>query len=131
MNVFCFNCGEFIGATFLPFNRAMCELCRRIELGEIVDENAVRQYMLSKREKVDVSLLTLPASDPTMRPFSLRSMIGEVLEAVGLKKAPKKKLESVKLSEQKKRGRLFETVTLGSMEEVDKELQKQQNERGA
>jgi hypothetical protein len=127
-NVYCYLCNEFICVTFSNFQRALCELCRRIEEGEILTPEAVQQYKLSKGDKTDVSMLLLPVNEPTAKKFTLRSLTGEILQAVGLKKPEAKKLKSVEVAEQKKRGRLFSQVDLGSMDTLDTELRKKTDE---
>src|SRR5678815_902279 len=86
-NIFCYQCSEFICKTYLRMgNRALCELCRRIMNGEKLTEDAIRQYKLNKAGKVDVSLLIVPDEMPRAvgQKFSLRSLAGEFMQAVGL-----------------------------------------------
>lgn len=117
-NVFCYQCNEFIAVTHLQMGRALCELCRRIEAGEEVTEAAVTQYLLAKAPKIDVSMLLLP-EEPRGKKFSLRSLGGVVMEAIGLAKPEKQAVPSAKLAKEKKRTRLFQNVDLGSIEEFE------------
>lgn len=139
-NIYCYQCQEFIGRTFLKVNRALCELCRRVENGEILTDQAIREYKLSKADKVDVSLLVLEEPDLAafgFKKFSLRSMAGDAMSALGrflLNEGPQTKeqtaaLPSVKVARQKRRPRLFSNISLdeepqgiGDMKSIDKAL---------
>lgn len=137
-NVHCYQCGEFIATSFLNISRALCEICRRVENGEPLNDDMIRNYRLAKASRVDVSVLTLPEEDPLRahgiprKRFSLASMAGELVRAIGkfkittvpkIQENPDKTKASVAVAKSKRRGRLFENVDLiGSMEEVDKKL---------
>lgn len=140
INIYCYICQEFIGRTFLKVNRALCEICRRVEAGESLTEEAIRAYKLSKADKVDVSMLVLNEPDLTaygFKKFSLRAMAGDALSAVGRfllnenaqTKEQTAALPSVKVARQKRRPRLFSNISLqeeqqniGDMNSVDKGL---------
>ena len=120
--VYCSTCGEFIGNTHFKFQRAICEMCRRVEAGEPVTEQAIRDYKSSKLGQSDVSLLLLPANEPKLKKFSLASLTGDLMVAVGLKKKEKPVDSTVsrQVSKSKRRGPILEKIDLGSMEELDK-----------
>ena len=132
-NVFCYQCGDFICETYIRMgNRAQCELCRRIANGEHITEDAIRQYKLLKAGKQDVSLLVVPDELPRAvgQKFSLRSLAGEVMNAIGLK-IPKtdtasKAEKSTQVAKQKRRPRIFQNVDLqsdlGNIEALDKKI---------
>jgi hypothetical protein len=118
LNVYCWMCGEFITATTLRMNRALCELCRRTEAGETIPADVLRDYKLSKGKHVNVSMLLLPEeTSATRKKFSFRSMMGEVLEALGVKQPEKVPEASKVIARQKKRGRLFENVDIGTVDQ--------------
>lgn len=108
-------------------NTAICELCQRIMDGQIITPEQVRDYKLSKGPRADISVL-LMHEEPEGRKFTLRSLGGDIAEALGFKKAdpavdPKK---SKAVAKSKARGRLFEHVDLGaSMTEMDEHLRKE------
>ena len=108
-------------------HRALCALCERSERGEIVSPEAIRDYKMSKAGKVDVSYLVVPDNTPKalgIKKFSLQSLGGQILRAVGLPQGVEAVKESVKISREKKRPRLFSNVDLGSMSEIDEALKK-------
>lgn len=125
-NVYCMSCGEFISKTYERTNRATCELCRRVLAGEVLTEEAIRAYQIGKQDKANVTLLDLSDKIPAQaRKFSLRSLGSGFLRAYKAVKAPpptEETVPSMKTARSKRRGRLFESVTLGSMEEVDEKL---------
>lgn len=122
-NVYCFTCGEFICQTFMGFTSAQCEMCRRTENGEKITNEAVREYEQLKMQHSNVSLLVLPEEQKGPR-FTLGSMVSNVLTAVGFKKQTNQTqvMPSARLAKEKKRGRLFESVDLGSITDVDQQL---------
>lgn len=122
-NVFCWQCNEYIGRTFVRMQRAVCEMCRRTEAGEVLTEQAIKDYKLSKLAKVDVSMLLLPQEEKPTK-FSFRSLTGEVLSAIGIKKKekPVDATKSKAVSKSKYRGPLFQNVDLGSMDQIDQKL---------
>lgn len=120
-NVYCYQCFRFIATTFLRVNRALCEMCRRVEAGEPVSLEAMKEYEASKLGRADVSLLRLD-EPKTGAKFTLRSMGGEILQALKQALPQKPKPKSKEISDEKRRGRLFEQVDLGAMEKVDKQL---------
>ena len=139
-NIHCYQCGDFICVTTTSTSRALCELCRRILEGEIITPEAVAEYKLAKRNRNDCTMLVLQEMEKHEKKFSLSSMTGEFLSAIGFKRketsVPSE--TSTKISKSKKRGRIFESVDLekemappeggiGSMLEVDAELEKQRN----
>jgi hypothetical protein len=107
-------------------------ICQYAEEGVPMSEEAINAYRASKMGRTDVGLIVVPDEGPKVlgnftKKFSLRSLGGGILTVVGnyvLGKPPNeaKAQESVKLAKAKRRGRLFENVDLGSIEEVDKKL---------
>jgi hypothetical protein len=125
-DVRCFQCGENLGKTFAQIGRALCELCRRVENGEELTEEAIRDYKISKAGKQDVSMLLVPNEPKAtgLKAFSLRSLGGDILTALGIKKKEEPPQKSTVIAKGKRRPRLFEGVQLGSMVDLDGELRK-------
>jgi hypothetical protein len=125
-NVYCMVCQEFISKTFERTNRATCELCRRVQDGEALTDEAIKAYQLGKLDRANVTLLDLSDQVPAQaKKFSLRSMTGDFLRAFKSVKAEpptEQTVPSMKVSKTKRRGRLFENVEIGSMLEVDEKL---------
>lgn len=133
-SVYCSYCQEFIGYSFENVMRAICVLCQYAEEGKPITEEALRTYKLSKANRVDVSAIALPPEPPDLRAmgvkkkFNLVDIAGDMMRAVGKFAATEssipepEKLPSVKLAKEKRRGRLFEGLSLGSMEDVDRQL---------
>ena len=121
VNVSCYVCGEFIAKTYQRATRAMCELCRRVETGEPLTDDVIRAYKMAKRDRVDVALCELPDVPPKtpIKKFTLRSMGGDILRALGVKR-PVVTTRSQEIAKEKRKGRLFEGIDLGSMEQIDK-----------
>lgn len=96
--------------------------------GEPITEQSIKEYELAKLGKANVTLLDLSVELPEeVKKFSLRTMVGEFLGAVGFLKKPKEEEpKSQKVAKQKRRGRLFENVQLGSMTEIDERLKKEE-----
>lgn len=142
VDVYCYACGQYIGPVFVRINRALCEMCRRVENGEPITEEMIQAYRAAKADKVDVSMLLIPP-EPDLKAlggkkFSLRSMGGNIVSALGRfvmgqKATPQElsKLPSVQTAKTKRRPRLFANVDLnselGSMEDIDKSLSKDKN----
>jgi hypothetical protein len=115
--------------------RAQCIVCHAAEQGKVLDAESVKQYRLSKSLYLDTTALQLPDETNVPKKLSLRSMMGEVLEAVGVKTpdynvVPK---ASKKMAKEKKAKRLFDSVDLDpvvtdigmGMQDVDNELNRQ------
>lgn len=121
--VHCWQCGQYICTTLAPIGKALCELCRRALDGEKLTPDAIQQYKLGKQGRTGVSMIVLADEPPaTVKRFTLRSMGGEILKAIGLtpKQDETAKLPSVAASKAKRSGRLFEHVDdLGSIEEFE------------
>ncbi len=126
IDVHCWNCGCYIGRTYERITSAQCELCRRVELGEPMTEDMVRQYKSAKIGHEDVTMLLLPVETPhgLGKKFSVRSMAGNVMQALGIKQPPPEPTISQHVAKSKQRKRLFESVQLGSVESLDQELNK-------
>jgi hypothetical protein len=133
LNVYCSVCGEFIATTFVRMgNRATCELCRRVENGEELTPEIIDAYNRGKLSRADVTLLRVEEDPPGFKKkkFSLRSLGGEVMEAMGFKRSEKASAgkQSVTIAKVKRRGRLFSETpldtkpVLGSIETLDKKL---------
>lgn len=108
---------------------AVCAVCDFAERGVQLSEAQLAEYNASKRgRRGDVSFLRVPPPEEIAdaAPFTLRSLGGAVLKAVGLTLPKQAKAESTKAAERKKRGRLFENVdlgkSLGSMQDIDEAL---------
>lgn len=135
-NVYCYECKDFICRTQQAISRALCERCRRVLEGEApIDDERMKEYVLSKGVKTDVSMVLLPTAELGMKRFSLRSLGGDLLEAVGLRKIQEQAKESTKIARSKKRTRLFGNANLGapqpeakqsfgSITEIDAQLSK-------
>lgn len=136
-NVYCYSCRDFIGKSMERIDRALCFICSRAEEGKPLDEESLRAYKLSKAQRVDVSALAVPEETDLSsilkkkrKSFSLLDIAGDMLRAIGrfrsTESATKEPstLPSVQLAKSKRRGRLFDGVSLGSMEEVDKQASK-------
>lgn len=127
-NVFCYSCRDFIMTTREHISSSLCAMCEMILSGKPIPEETLKQYMLSKQTKVDVSMLLLEEEDSKdfKAKFSLRSMGGGIIRALGFAKPKTEEPASMKVARGKKRPRLFENVDLGdsSMEAVDAALKK-------
>lgn len=127
-NVKCYRCGQFIDISTVFIQRALCYVCQLSDEGTIMPEKAMQDYYISKMNKTDIGVLVLrePELDvlgAPKRKFTFSSLTGEFVRAVGKfalndRTAPEenKAVESVKLSKQKRRGRLFSNITLGDDE---------------
>jgi hypothetical protein len=92
--------------------------------GVVLTPEQVRDYKLAKGSKANISMLLLP-EEPEGYKFTLRSLGGDIAQAIGFKKkesdVPADK--SVAVAKGKARGRLFESVDIGaSMAEIDQQL---------
>ena len=126
-NVYCQSCNQFIATTFIRFSRAICELCRRAEAGEVVPESDYERYMLAKSGKVDIGQVVVDITQREEQPgikalksdkFSFRTMGGNILKSLGLTSDEERKVPmSKQTAERKKRTRLFGSVS--STEEDD------------
>jgi hypothetical protein len=86
-------------------------------------------------EKADVTLLNLSglADQPILKAlgkFTLRSMGGDIVRALGFKKKDQPVPESAKLAKEKRRAPLFENIQLGqpelgTMVDIDSKLKEQ------
>ena len=102
----------------MQFTSALCAMCDRALQGKQVPEEQLREYMLAKSTKVDVSMLVLRQEERTSlkNKFSLRSMTGEFMKALGFPKPEPPKEQSTVVSDKKRRPRLFSNVELGKEE---------------
>ena len=128
-NVHCYSCHQFIMKTYLRVDRALCAMCELVLSGKEVPENVLREYMMSKADKTDVSMLLVDDVPPKefKAKFSLRSMGAGIMRALGVAKPPAPTPESVTISRQKRRPRLFENVDLdepADMKAVDAAISK-------
>lgn len=128
--VYCFQCGEFIANTFQRVTSSMCEMCRRVQNGEVITEQALKEYQMQKMGKSNVSMLNLQDNIPEpAKKFTLRSMTGEFVRAFkSVIKAPQteKTNPSIAVANSKRRGRLFDKIDFGSIENVDEKLKEKQ-----
>jgi hypothetical protein len=104
-------------------------MCDFAERGIQLTGEQLAEYNASKRgRRGDVSFLRVPPPEEIAdaAPFTLRSLGGAVMKAMGLTLPKKEKGESTKAAERKRRGRLFEHIdlekSLGSMQEIDEQL---------
>ena len=116
-NVYCSVCHDFIAVTMLRIPRALCVICQAADEGRVLTPECIRDYKLSKGGRVDVSLLVLPEVMPgsKLKKFSMRTMVGDMLTAVGLKLTEgdkQKELESKKVSKEKRSRRVFDGVDI-------------------
>lgn len=111
-------------------NRAMCEMCRRIENGEPITTEALQQYEAQKLGRGNNTSLLVMAETPVAKEFSIKSLTGEFLKAIGLKNAKKRPDAPVSqaVAKTKRRGRLFDNPQFGSMTQLDEELRRQDEE---
>jgi hypothetical protein len=123
-NVFCYSCGQFIARTFHRVNRSLCVVCKKIEDGEMVPEEALRQYDESKLGKANVSLLSLSVELPAnVKKFTFSSMTGEFMRAFSFKKKEKPDAPKSKATARgRRRAPLFSNLQLGSMNDIDEKL---------
>lgn len=121
-NVKCYQCGQFIDKTFVRMDRALCAICQKAQDGELLTQEAVELYERSKQGKGAVSLVVVP-QEVEPGGFSLRAMVGDAFKAVGFRKKEKDKaVQSVQVAKSKQRKRMFESVDLGAMEDIDAQL---------
>jgi hypothetical protein len=131
-SVYCYQCRDFIGTSFTKIHRALCVVCQYAEEGKVMTEEQINMYRASKMGRSQVGLIVVPDEGPKVlgipkKKFTLRSLGNGILSAIGsfaLGQPPNenKAQESVKIAKAKRRGRLFEHVDLGSMNEVDGKL---------
>lgn len=95
----------------------------------MLTEEAIKAYELSKLGRADVSLLSLHDEAPeSVKKFSLRSMTGEFTRAIGFLFKPKMNSDHSKATARvKRRPPLFSDVQLGSITEIDEELNKEKH----
>jgi hypothetical protein len=76
----------------------------------------IRSYELGKRGKADVNMVVVPQEPPPgfKAKFTFRSLGGNVLQAIGIVKPAEEPAKSTQLAKERRRGRLFEHVTLGA-----------------
>jgi len=105
-----------------------CALCTKAMAGEALPADAIEMYNAGKMGMRDVSVLRVE-EDPTIagEKFTLRSLAGQVVHAIGFGKRDDNPLESVKVAKSKRRKRLFADIdlgadSLGSMQDVDRNL---------
>jgi hypothetical protein len=141
-NIYCSMCRDYIGVSQQRITRALCAICQASMDGKPMTEQALQDYRLSKGLKSEVSALNIPEPPITAnlkkKVFSFGSVAGEVFAALGRFGAAEKtttqkqtntSLASVKISQEKRRPRLFSNrsiadeepkQSLGTMAQVDK-----------
>lgn len=103
-------------------------VCQAAHEGRQLTEEQLAAYNASKLgRRGDVSFVRVPPPEEIKDfiPFTLRSLGGGLLRAIGLPKLAEAIPESKKTAIRKGRGRLFEQVDLtaiGSMEQLDAQL---------
>ena len=126
-------------------NRALCELCRRVQNGETLTAEAIEQYKLGKMSLngsisfVNMSQFQAQKKAEKGDKFTLRSLGGRIMHAIGLAPEPVAELESTKIAKQKRRLRIFSqgqldqvvssgTTSLGTMTGIDAEIRKKKEQ---
>lgn len=133
-NIFCYQCRRLITRTTIRgVSSALCYLCDKVERGLPLTVEEVETYRISQMDAATVSAMAL--AEPDMRAlgvpkkkFSFGSMTGDMLQAIGRfatgsASVEQPKSKSQKIAEGKRRPRLFENISLGDMEAVDKKLE--------
>jgi hypothetical protein len=107
--------------------RVQCELCRRATDGEELTNEMIAFYKQSKLPpSTNINMLVLPSvAGQEDKKFKLSNMTGTLLEAIGIKKKKKKELPSQAASRESRRGRIFDGTQLGSMSQVNNDLNKE------
>jgi hypothetical protein len=127
--VYCVSCRDPICRTTINLGKVKCELCQRVENGEVLSAEAVQRYRASKIEIMGVTGVRVPPPEDLDKEKQLnpiRSMGNGFIRAMGFKK-DEEVSKAREVAEEKQRRRLFEErnleADLGSMEEVDSELE--------
>lgn len=123
--------------TSMQLGKVVCELCRRVENGEPLTPEAIRQYRESKMGVMGVTMINVPPPEdrgPQINP--VRSMGNGFMRALGFDKTSAPTQAEIVVQE-KQRGRLFEEVdlektlgdgeSLGTMQEMNQMFE--ENER--
>ena len=107
----CSMCGEVLAVMLSSFTQARCALCQATLEGRVLTPEAVFAYRTSKEAVSDsTTLLVVPPQDPNELRFSIRSVLGGLMRAVGLQKEETQPPVSVQVAKRQKRGRLFDNV---------------------
>lgn len=124
----CSQCGKYISDSFVNIGKVQCALCAKALAGEPVPADAIELYNAGKLGMRDVSVLRVE-DDPVLagEKFTLRSLTGQLVHAIGFGKRDDSPLASVQVAKGKRRKRLFADIdldapSLGSMEEIDANL---------
>lgn len=123
-NVYCRLCHKFIMTVQQQIGASLCVICDRAEQGLPLSAEALADYNLSKAGREDVSMLLVPPEPPAgiAKKFSLRTMAGDIMHALGFVKPEKEIPKSAQVARSKKRGRLFEQTDLGTMDQIEQKL---------
>lgn len=122
--VSCSQCRQYISDSPVKLGSVTCAVCAAALEAKMLTPDAMDMYNRSKGGMRNVSMLVME-NDPTVlgEKFSLRTMGGALVRALGFAKEKPDDLESVKVARGKARKRLFEDVDLdegmGSMEQID------------
>ena len=108
-NVYCWKCLQFICRTNQSFSRAICEICRRSEAGELITEQLLTDYDLGKSGQTYVTNIVIreEIKQEPRKDRSLKSMGNGLLQAIGIKLKIKKPAQSVQTSKGKRLKPLF------------------------
>lgn len=125
--IYCSECRQYISDSPVKLGGVTCAICAAALEAKMMTPEAIDMYNRSKGGMRNVSMLVV-ADDATQTgdKFSLRTMGGSLIRALGFGKEPIEELESVRVAKGKSRKRLFDDVDLeegmGSMEQVDAAL---------
>lgn len=133
-NIFCYQCRRLITRTTIRgVSSALCYLCDKVQRGLPLTAEEVETYRISQMDAATVSAMTLPEPDlkalgGKKKKWSFSSMTGEMFQAIGrfatgATEPPLEKPKSQDIADGKRRPRLFQNISLGDMEAVDKKLE--------
>jgi len=117
--IYCVTCKDPICKTTIPMGKMQCEICRRIDNGEQVTDEMVRQYRLSKQSVMGVTMVNVSEGSSDLLD-QLRSMGNGFLKALG-RITGKEMTEAEVVVQEKKRGRLFDSVDLEQLGDGENE----------
>lgn len=106
----CYECQLVIGETAAPFGQALCEVCQRALAGTPMTPEQIAIYKESKERFQSVGMVVVHDEPQQHSKFSLRSLGGDLLSAIGLPKPKPKAPKSKTVIETKKREGLFRNV---------------------
>ncbi len=135
--VYCVTCKEPICRTTIQLGKVQCELCRRVENGEILTEDAIKTYRLSKQGVMGMTMMNLTPPEQNKEADNLRGQGSGFLKAIG-RLMGRDLSEAEVVVQEKHRGRLFDqvdlenlgddTTSLGSMESIEEQLGREESQ---